>query len=98
MRPLSDRFDVRRRGAGAHALGWLPPGVDDRAAARRAEEAGIAVSPLSAFAMEPLRRGGLLMGYASINVPEIRDGIQRHGTVLQTIRATADDALALVGC
>jgi GntR family transcriptional regulator/MocR family aminotransferase len=96
-RPLADRFDVRRRGAGAHALGWLPPGVDDRAAARRAEEAGIAVSPLSAFAMEPLRRGGLLMGYASIDIPEIRDGMQRLGAVLQTIPATADDALALVG-
>jgi GntR family transcriptional regulator / MocR family aminotransferase len=82
-KPLAGLLEVRRRGAGGHALGWLPPGVDDRMVAARVDEAGIAVYPLSAFAMEPLYRGGLLMGYYSIDAPEIRDGMQRLGAVLE---------------
>ena len=60
-----------------HLLGWLPDGVDDRAAARRAGARGVRALPLSWLRIEPDERGALLLGYAAANEREIRDGVRR---------------------
>jgi GntR family transcriptional regulator/MocR family aminotransferase len=87
-RPLAGLLDIQRRSAGGTSLGWLPPGVDDRVVARWAKERSeIAVYPLSAFAIEPLHRGGLLLGLASVDSNESRDGIVRLGSVLHEVVA-----------
>lgn len=70
---------------GMHLIGWLPDGVDDRAVARKAAEHQIRVMPLSLFAMEPLARGGLIIGYAAVNQEEIAVGVQRLGKALDAV-------------
>jgi GntR family transcriptional regulator/MocR family aminotransferase len=69
--------------AGLHLVGWLPPGVGDRAAADRAAAAGIEAHALSEFAIEPLERGALLLGYAAIGEGEIAHGARELATALR---------------
>ena len=68
--------------AGMHLVGWLPPGIDDRQAAERAAEHQVATLPLSKFALEPLARPGLILGYSGVDLPEIRDGARRLADAL----------------
>ncbi len=75
-------LDIYAPEAGMHVVGWLPEGVDDRAVAAFAAEQNIEVMPISAFAIEPLKRGGLVLGYAGIDEMAIRERIHRLGIVL----------------
>jgi DNA-binding transcriptional MocR family regulator len=56
--------------------------MDDRAASRRAAAHGVDAPPLSAYALEPLARGGLLLGYAAIGEREIVEGVRRLAAAL----------------
>ncbi|MGH9673016.1 MAG: PLP-dependent aminotransferase family protein [Bryobacteraceae bacterium] len=76
-RRLAGLLDVEPQEAGLALVGWLPEGVDDIAAARRAAEAGVDVAALSRSAIEPLGRGGLVLGYAVASPREIREGVRR---------------------
>jgi GntR family transcriptional regulator / MocR family aminotransferase len=79
-------LDVRMPETGLHVVGWLPPGWDDRIVAGRANREGIGVLPLSAFALEPLRRGGLVLGYGAVPAEETRAAVRR---LARAIRAAS---------
>lgn len=51
--------------AGLHSVLWLHPGCDDRAAAAKAQAAGLAVPALSEFRLAP-GRPGLVLGWGSL--------------------------------
>lgn len=68
-----------------HLVGWLPNGVDDRLAAQKAAKQQVRVLPLSMFAMEPLARGGLVLGYAAVNQQEIEEGVGRLAAALDFV-------------
>lgn len=74
---LAGLLDVYTSATGMHLVGWLPSGVDDQAAAQQAAAHMIAAPALSTYAIEPLQRGGLLLGYAALNEAEIRAGVQQ---------------------
>jgi GntR family transcriptional regulator / MocR family aminotransferase len=76
-------LEVRSAHAGLHLVGWLPTGTDDRAAAARAAEHGVQAQPLSAHALQPPGRGGLLLGYAAVPEPEIEQGARRLAEALR---------------
>ncbi len=80
---LAGLLDLRPTPSGMHLVGWLPPGVDDRAAARQAAAHDVVTVPVSSFAIEPLDRGGLLLGFAAVDEPAIRDGVHRLATALR---------------
>lgn len=82
-RELAGLLDVEAGEAGLHLVGWLPQGVDDRAAALRAGEHGVDVRPLSDYSLRPLSRGGLMLGYAAFTPGEIREGIKRLAAALR---------------
>jgi GntR family transcriptional regulator/MocR family aminotransferase len=84
-RELTGLLDVRAPGAGMHLVGWLPAGVDDRVAAREAAACGIATLPVSSFAIEPLARGGLLLGFAAVDESAIRAGVQHLAAALRPL-------------
>jgi GntR family transcriptional regulator/MocR family aminotransferase len=69
--------------AGMHLVGWLPHGVSDVDAANRAACVGVDVPALSAYALEPLERGGLLLGYAAVDQADIRQAVQLLGRALR---------------
>ena len=81
-RELDGRLSVAQAEIGLHLLGWLPEGVDDREASRRAAACGVEAPPLSAYRLERGERGGLLLGYASSSPRLIRDGVRRLATAL----------------
>jgi GntR family transcriptional regulator/MocR family aminotransferase len=82
-RELDGLLSVAPAEIGLHLLGWLPEGVDDREASRRAGVLGVEVPPLSAYRLKPGGRGGLLLGYAATPPRQIRDGVRRLATALQ---------------
>ena len=82
-RELAGLIELHPAEAGMHLVGWLPEGIDDAVIAKRAAQAGVDTPALSSYALEPLRRGGLLLGYAAVSEAEIRQGIQRLGAALR---------------
>jgi hypothetical protein len=52
-------------------------GVDDVEASRRVEAHDLEAPPLSVHGARRLERGGLLLGYASFNNRQIREGVRK---------------------
>lgn len=88
-RELRGLLEVRAAAAGMHLVGWLPEGVDDRAASRAARARGVQTQPLSSFAVEPTRRGGLVLGYAAYNERELRQAVALLAEALHALRRDA---------
>jgi GntR family transcriptional regulator/MocR family aminotransferase len=86
---LGGLLEVHAPEAGMHLAGWLPPGLHDTRAAELAAQAGVSVTPISKYALEPLPRGGLLFGYAGTEAGAIRDGVRRLARALQNGDAAA---------
>ena len=77
---LRERFDdvleAWDTDAGMHTVAWLPPHVADSQISAEAAKVGLFALPASGFAMRPLARGGLLLGYAAFKPEVIRKGIR----------------------
>jgi GntR family transcriptional regulator/MocR family aminotransferase len=84
-RALGGLLEVAPSETGLHVVGWLPRGVDDRAASRAAADAGVEVPPLSTYRVRPSRRGGLLIGYGGVNPRQIRDGVRELAAALESL-------------
>lgn len=82
QKELSGLLEIKKNNAGMHLIGWLPEGVDDRAIAKKAVEAGIRVAPVSDYALTALKRGGLVLGYTAIDETQIREGVKTLRRVL----------------
>jgi GntR family transcriptional regulator/MocR family aminotransferase len=78
------RVEVSGSSAGDHVLVWLRDfklsQVSD--VTRRAMAVGVRVYSARPFYISPPKQAGLLLGYASLSEPEIREGILRLSTVL----------------
>lgn len=80
--------DMRVAGtvAGLHLVGLLAQGSDDALIARRLGEAGISAIPLSSCYLEPGGEAGLILGYANVEVEEIRAATKLLAAVLRQER------------
>jgi GntR family transcriptional regulator/MocR family aminotransferase len=74
---LNGLLEISPAEAGMHLVGFLPEGIDDRAVSRQASAYGVDAPPLSSYAIAPLPRGGLLLGYAAFGADEIIRGVER---------------------
>lgn len=79
---LRGLLEINPAEAGMHLVGWLPTEIEDCLVAKQATVVGMEVPALSAYALEPYPRGGLLLGYAGFNELEISQGIHKLKTVL----------------
>lgn len=80
---LDDHLRALPSAAGIHiATELLDPSIDDDALAKRAARAGIAIQPLSMFALDQQPRRGLLIGYGAITEERIGAGLSRLRTCL----------------
>lgn len=75
-RCLGGLLEVSAPEVGMHLVGWLPPDQDDRRAAELAAAAGITAVPISRFSLEPMPRGGLMLGFAGCDEAVIRTGVR----------------------
>src|SRR4051794_27308303 len=57
-RELAGLIELPPAEAGMHLVGWLPPGANDAEASYCAARAGVDAPALSAYALEPVSRGG----------------------------------------
>jgi GntR family transcriptional regulator / MocR family aminotransferase len=79
---LTGLLEVYPDEAGMHLVGWLPEGVGDVDAARRAAERGVEVGPLSNYYLGQQSRGAVTLGYAAYDPKEIRKGVPRLAEAL----------------
>ncbi|WP_240359006.1 PLP-dependent aminotransferase family protein [Pyxidicoccus trucidator] len=82
-RELRGLVDVSPLHTGMHLVGWLPEGVDDRAASAKAAQAGLQAFALSAFQLQGRPRGALLLGYACVPEEELAEGVSRLARALR---------------
>ncbi|MEM9776021.1 MAG: PLP-dependent aminotransferase family protein [Chloroflexota bacterium] len=82
---LKNLIEIEPSEVGLHLVGWLPPGVDDRAVSDQLLDDGIYAPPLSYFSLEPLEQGGLVIGYAAVDEHEIVSAVRQMGSSLQKI-------------
>jgi GntR family transcriptional regulator/MocR family aminotransferase len=80
---LNGLLDIQASDTGMHLIGWLPEGVDDETAYRTAAAAGVEVTPLSAYSIEPQKRGALRLGYTGYKPREIWRATRRLATALK---------------
>jgi len=83
-RDLGGTLQAHSARAGMHLVGRLPSGADDRLAAELAATHGIEVQALSAHALEPPARAGLLLGYAAVPSHQIDHGVRRLKDALRS--------------
>jgi GntR family transcriptional regulator/MocR family aminotransferase len=69
--------------AGMHLVCLLPAGVDDTMVWQRAAQGGIASWPLSTCYQRKPQRGGLVLGYGSVDQKQIRDGVKRLAAIIR---------------
>jgi GntR family transcriptional regulator / MocR family aminotransferase len=81
---LNGLLEIRPSNAGMHLLGWLPEQVDDQTAFRAASAAAVEVTPLSAYCIEPQKRGALRLGYTGYKPREIWGATRRLAQVLRS--------------
>jgi GntR family transcriptional regulator/MocR family aminotransferase len=81
-RELEGLLDIRGSDAGMHLIGWLPEGIDDRMASNAASAAGVEVTPMSAYSIEPQQRGALRLGYTGYTPREILHATRKLATAL----------------
>jgi GntR family transcriptional regulator/MocR family aminotransferase len=86
---LGDILEIQPSEGGMHLVAWLPPGMDDRVAARQAAAHGVDTVPISSFGMEPMQRGGLILGYAAVSEHEMREGVRRLAAALHSLPSTS---------
>jgi len=79
---LRGMLEVAPAEAGMHLIGWLPRGIDDREVSRRAAEANLKIAPVSAYCINQILPGGLLLGYTAFNDRLIKQGVKKLERVL----------------
>lgn len=80
---FGDAGDLVIARTGLNAVVWLPPHVNDVAVAAAALDAGIESYSLSQFALEPMARGGLVLGFAAFTPARIRQATKQLAQVLK---------------
>ena len=73
----SDWLTVNPAPAGLHLVGWLAEGVDDTAVLAAMQARGVQARALSTYSLMPLKRGGLVLGFAALDEGTIRAGVKR---------------------
>jgi GntR family transcriptional regulator/MocR family aminotransferase len=80
---LAGLLDVPPADAGMHLVGRLPAGKDDREASRDVARRGVEAPAISLYGNSSDGRGGLMLGYAAVREPEIRNGVRRLAEALE---------------
>jgi GntR family transcriptional regulator/MocR family aminotransferase len=82
---FGDRAEVSGTAAGLHVLVWLRgrDGRPIRSVGRKGEAAGVGLYSVAPYYLRPPARSGVLLGYASLSVRQIRAGIARLAEALR---------------
>lgn len=81
-RELGEHAEINAPDSGMNVLAWLKPGIDDRQLHAAVERAGIRSYPLSDYAVGPLERGALLLGFTGVSAERMKEPLARLGDIL----------------
>jgi GntR family transcriptional regulator/MocR family aminotransferase len=81
---LAGLLDISDVEAGLQTAGWLCDGIKGEAAAKAAGERGVEVTPLSRYSRGAMSREGLQLGFAAVDVGEIRHGVRELAIALNS--------------
>lgn len=81
---LGGLLEVSEIEAGLQTIGWLRQGIGATAAADAALRRGVEIMPVQFFANQPLERAAVHLGFAAIEVPEIRRGVRQLASALES--------------
>jgi GntR family transcriptional regulator / MocR family aminotransferase len=73
---LTDLLEISPVEAGLQTVAWLRGRIDAESAAAAAAKRNVDVTPLHRYSQGPLARQGLQLGFAALEVKEIRRGVQ----------------------
>ncbi|HEX2909298.1 MAG TPA: PLP-dependent aminotransferase family protein [Chloroflexia bacterium] len=79
---LQGQLDLRPAETGMSLVARLQQGVSGKEVARQAALQNLALFPISNYALEPLERDGLFLGFAAFDEASIREGVKRLAGVL----------------
>jgi len=65
-----------------HLIGWVPDGICAERVAEKAAQNNLKVSPIAAYCFNPHPPNGLILGYASYNERQIKEGVSLLKKVL----------------
>jgi GntR family transcriptional regulator/MocR family aminotransferase len=83
-RYLPGILEVHPDPAGMHLVAWLPPQLaESEPIVQAAHAIGLELLPLSWFSVGPLRRQGLVLGYAAIDDDQIIEGVRTLSRVVE---------------
>jgi len=72
---LEGLLEVPKADAGMHLIDWLPDGICAEGVAEKAAQNNLKVSPIAAYSFNPHPPNGLILGYASYNEKQIKEGV-----------------------
>lgn len=84
--PILRAWSKKDSYAGMHLVGWLLDTITGSDTVAAATAHGVEVLPLSRYAMAPLSRDALLLGYAGFGPAAIRLGVTRLAAALRQTR------------
>lgn len=87
QRHCADMIEIAPTETGFHTVGRLADDLDEIAVAERAAARGILVSPISRFAIRPVRQKGLILGFSSVPPRTISSATEALGALLRQMRA-----------
>ncbi len=79
---LGGMLEVTRADAGMQIVGWLPEGVSDKAVSLELARNGVRAAPVSEYAINPLGRGGLLLGYTAFSENQVKKGVKKLAEII----------------
>ncbi len=82
---LAGLLEISNIEAGLQTAGWLRPGLGAERVAAAAAEKGVEVIPLSRFASGRISLNGLQIGFAAVDVREIRRGVRDLAAALEEV-------------
>lgn len=81
-----DWLDVSSDEAGLHLTVFLRDDLDDQTVSAALQDRDVVAPPLSFYSLRSLDRDGLVLGYAAVNEPDIRAGVDQLVETLRHLR------------
>ncbi len=82
---LKGLLEIRKADAGMHLVGWLNEGVSDLEVYKKGMEYGLKLAAVSSYSANPIKRGGIVLGYTAFNRKEIAQGIANTAKIIREI-------------
>ena len=86
---LGGVLELARTDAGLQTVGWLPSGIDAETAASEAASRGVEVVPVGRCAIQRSLPAGLMLGFAAVDIPAIKRGVDVLALAFTSLTARA---------